>query len=49
MLRVPLLAAISAPTALAVRAADQAGITLAAIVRADGFEVFTHGWRIATD
>jgi FdhD protein len=43
---VALLAAISAPTALAVRAAEQAGITLAAIVRADGFEVFTHGWRI---
>ena len=49
MLGVPLLAAISAPTALAVRAADQAGITLAAIVRADGFEVFTHGWRISMD
>ncbi len=49
MLRTPLLAAISAPTALAVRAADQAGITLAAIVRADGFEVFTHGWRIDMD
>ena len=46
MLSVPLLAAISAPTALAVRAAEQAGITLAAIVREDGFEVFTHGWRI---
>lgn len=46
---IPLLAAISAPTALAVRAADQAGITLAAIVREDGFEVFTHGWRIDMD
>jgi FdhD protein len=43
---IPLLAAISAPTALAVRAAEQAGITLVAIVREDGFEVFTHGWRI---
>jgi FdhD protein len=46
---VALLAAISAPTALAVRAAEQAGVTLAAIVRADGFEVFTHGWRIDMD
>jgi FdhD protein len=46
---VPLLAAISAPTALAVRAAEQAGITLAGIVRADGFEVFTHAWRIRMD
>jgi FdhD protein len=46
---IPLLAAISAPTALAVRAAEQAGITLAAIVREDGFELFTHGWRIDMD
>jgi FdhD protein len=42
----PLLVAISAPTALAVRMADAAGITLAAIARADGFEVFTHPGRI---
>jgi FdhD protein len=27
--------------------ADAAGITLAAIARADGFEVFTHPQRIA--
>jgi FdhD protein len=44
----PLLVAVSAPTALAVRTADAAGITLAAIVRADGFEVFTHPYRITT-
>jgi FdhD protein len=37
---------ISAPTALAVRMADLAGITLAAIARADGFEVVTHPCRI---
>jgi FdhD protein len=42
----PLMVAISAPTALAVRTADAAGITLAAIARADGFEVFTHPDRI---
>lgn len=42
----PLIAAVSAPTALAVRMADAAGITLAAIARADGFEVFTHPGRI---
>jgi FdhD protein len=46
MLGAPVVAAVSAPTALAVRVAEQAGITLAAIVRADGFEVFTHGDRI---
>jgi hypothetical protein len=32
----PLMVAVSAPTALAVRMADAAGITLAAIARADG-------------
>jgi FdhD protein len=42
----PLMVAVSAPTALAVRMADGAGITLAAIARADGFEVFTHPGRI---
>lgn len=38
--------AVSAPTALAVRTAEAAGITLAAIARDDGFEVFTHPRRI---
>ncbi|MCA1456864.1 formate dehydrogenase accessory sulfurtransferase FdhD [Bradyrhizobium sp. BRP22] len=42
----PLMVAVSAPTALAVRMADAAGITLAAIARADGFEVFTHTERV---
>jgi FdhD protein len=42
----PLLVAISAPTALAVRMADAAGITLCAIARSDGFEVFTHPQRV---
>jgi FdhD protein len=41
------MVAVSAPTALAVRIADAAGITLAAIARADGFEVFTHPHRIS--
>jgi len=44
----PLMVAVSAPTALAVRTADAAGITLAAIARSDGFEIFTHPKRIAT-
>jgi FdhD protein len=44
----PLLVAVSAPTALAVRMAEAAGITLAAIARADGFEVFTHPGRITS-
>ena len=45
----PLMVAVSAPTALAVRMADAAGITLCAIARADGFEVFTHPQRIAVE
>jgi FdhD protein len=44
----PLIVAVSAPTALAVRMADAAGITLVAIARTDGFEIFTHPARIAT-
>jgi FdhD protein len=43
----PVMVSVSAPTALAVRTADAAGITLAAIARADGFEVFTHPHRIS--
>jgi FdhD protein len=42
----PLMVAVSAPTALAVRMADAAGITLVAIARSDGFEIFTHPGRI---
>jgi FdhD protein len=38
--------AVSAPTALAVRTAERANMTLVAIARADGFEVFTHPERI---
>jgi FdhD protein len=45
----PLMVAVSAPTALAVRTAQAAGITLAAIARSDGFEIFTHPERIAAD
>jgi FdhD protein len=47
MLGAPVVVAVSAPTALAVRLADAAGITLIGIARADGFEVFTHPERIA--
>ena len=42
----PLLVAVSAPTALALRTAETAGITLVAVARGDGFEVFTHPQRI---
>lgn len=42
----PVLAAVSAPTGLAIRAAEAAGITLIAVARPDGFELFTHPDRI---
>jgi FdhD protein len=45
----PLMVAVSAPTALAVRTADAAGITLVAIARSDGFEIFTHPERFASE
>lgn len=43
----PLIIAASAPTATAVEMAEAAGITLIALARPDGFEVFTHPHRIA--
>ena len=43
---IPVLVAVSVPTALAVRTAEAAGITLVAVARHDGFEIFTHAERI---
>ena len=40
------LVAVSTPTALAIRTAEAAGMTLVAIARRDGFEVFTRSDRI---
>lgn len=48
MMGAPVIVAVSAPTALAVRTAAIAGITLAAIARDDGFEIFSHPSRIGT-
>lgn len=42
-----MIVAVSAPTALAVRMADSAGMTLVAIARKDGFEIFTHAHRVS--
>ncbi len=42
----PVIAAVSAPTALAVRMAEACGMTLIAIARKDGFEFFTHPRRV---
>ncbi len=42
------LVAISAPTALAIRTAEEAGMTLIALTRGDDFEIFTRSERVAT-
>ncbi|MBN8996454.1 MAG: formate dehydrogenase accessory sulfurtransferase FdhD [Rhizobiales bacterium] len=47
MIGAPFLVAVSAPTALAIRTAEEANVTVAAVARDDGFEVFTHPARIA--
>lgn len=39
--------AVSAPTALAIRTAEEAGMTLVALVRGEDFDVFTHPERVA--
>lgn len=41
-----IIVAMSAPSALALRAAEQAGMTMVAVARHDGFEVFTGTHRI---
>jgi FdhD protein len=48
VLGVSTIVAVSAPTSLAIEVADTAGMTLIGIARTDGFEVFTHAGRIAT-
>lgn len=45
----PVIAAVSAPTALAIEEAEGAGITLCGIVRGDGLEVFTRAERMAME
>ncbi len=45
----PVLVAVSAPTAHAVRLAEDAGITLAALVRSGGFDLYSHPHRILSE
>ncbi len=40
--------AVSAPTALAIRTAEGAGMTLVALVRGDDFDIFTHPDRVVS-
>lgn len=44
----PFIIAVSAPTALAIRTAEAAGMTLIALVRGDDFDIFTHPDRVVT-
>ena len=43
----PVIIAVSAPTALAIRTAEEAGMTLIALVRGEDFDVFTSPERVS--
>jgi FdhD protein len=44
---IPVVAAISAPTSLAIELAEEAGVTLLGFVREHSLNIYTHGSRIA--
>jgi FdhD protein len=43
---IPIICAVSAPTDLAITAADRLGVTLVGFLRGDGFNVYAHDGRI---
>jgi FdhD protein len=43
---IPILCAVSAPSTLAIEAAERLGVTLVGFLRNDGFNVYTHDGRI---
>jgi FdhD protein len=45
----PILAAVSAPSSLALEAAERLGMTLIGFLRGDGFNVYTHPRRVRLD
>jgi len=46
---IPILISKSAPTDLGVKLADDLGVTLIGFVRGERMNVYTNGWRVATD
>ena len=46
---IPMLISKSAPTDLGLRLAHNLGVTLIGFVRGERMNVYTHGWRIATN
>ena len=46
---IPILCAVSAPTSLAIEAAERLGVTLVGFLRGDGFNVYAHDDRIDLD
>ena len=47
--RIPLLAAVSAPSSLAIDLAERLGVTLVAFLRPPKWGIYAHPWRIARD
>lgn len=46
MAAVPVLAAVSAPSSLAVEVAEELGVTLVGFLRGDSMNVYSHPWRL---
>lgn len=49
MAGIPILCAVSAPSSLAIAAAERLGVTLVGFLRGDGFNVYTRGERVDLD